>query len=854
MPYPYDVGFTEPTYLSRLVYLNPFFDYSSIFQPTIWHNALRWCHPPKAKILCEDGAWIAIEDVTIGTKVWTHDGVGSVTNKVKIEYSGQLVSIVLFDGTKVLTTPDHVVFISRDDKVLEVPAEEVRANDYVLLPKLTPSDIKKLCPGIVPILDVLLFNLAQSTTVLDECYAFISKEKLDKLAKKDVSLDTVVFALCSCDIPAVSYGKGICLSLSKSDQLFGNGFVHKKVAFTDHVDYSGPVYSITVDPQHTYICDGALVKNCEYIVLTNGILRSAVDRIISFFITDIEIEGTNEKERTKYRECLYDHLNIVSILRALGFEYITYGNFFVSVLLSPDRIISCPKCDYSANVHTAIKAFSLSLVDYFFCGTCPQCKYNGKLTVNDYRRRDLENIHVKRWRPYEILIEYDSFSDKTKYIWQIPEYYKTQIHNNEPMVLANVEQEILDALRRGANLEFDDDFIYHGKEETLSGVQMRGWGLSRIFSALRHAWHFQVLNRMNEAVAIDYINPLRVITPAPRGGIEGGDPLALRNMSAFTQSLIGVLELRRRDPTIWHVSPFPLDYKVIGGDGRVLAPRDLMEQSMEILLASLNIPLELYRGTFRLEAAPLALRLFEVSWSHMTSALNRFLDWFANKLHKILEWDRVKIKLSKPSHSEDINKLLARLRLMEMGRISQTTALQSLGIDSREETRRMMEEQISTAEQAVEAEKMIRSMTAGSEKIQEALAAQQMMQGVPGAQPGAPTPMVAGGAGGQALGTTPVGVPSDPVAQMLAMVPTSSMQQLNPAEIDRLATQLAYQLFGQTETVRSSFLRQLKTKNEILWMSTKAKLEDLMNSARRQGVDMARQQYAQMGMQMPGML
>jgi hypothetical protein len=863
----YEIGSVPLENISRLVYLNPFFDYSSVFQPTIWHNALRWCHLPTAKIEKDDGSIIEIKDVKIGDLIRGVRNTVIVTNVIRRKYSGKILKIKPFGLPLLTVTPDHELYIAdrrRDPEtanIISIPAFELRSTDWLVSSRFDLERFVEL-EKLVGDFDNFIVDLLDTNDYFEakdfDDGKFIFKNEILRWFEgydEDFILYNLMHIFDSIGLPAALEQNGIRIyDYYKQIKLsYWLPFVFRQIEFIEEDNYEGEVISITTEPDHDYVCECVGVKNCEYVVLTNGILRSSIDRIISFFITDIEIEGTNEIERKRYKECLYDNLNIVSVLRSLGFEFITYGNFFVSILASPKRILICPSCGFSVNILNAIDAIHLSFSNYAFHGTCPECKFIGEFNINDLWDQDPSKILIKRWRPYEITIEFDPFSEQLRYIWKIPQYYKECLNRGEPLVLANVSRDILEALKNGRDIQFNQDTIYHGKEETLSGIQMRGWGFPRIFSALRHAWYFQVLNRMNEAVGIDYINPLRVITPAPRGGLEGGDPMAIRHMGAFTQTIISVLEARRRDPTIWHVSPFPLDYKVIGGDGRILAPRELLEQALEILLSSLNIPIELYRGTLRLEAAPVALRLFEVSWSNLTSSLNKFLDWLSIKLHKLLEWDRVKLRLAKPSHSEDINKILARLRLMETGRISQTTALQPLGIDTHEETRRMLEEQLVTAQQAIETEKKLKSLTEGQEKIQNVLMNQQMamsgMEGVGSQMPigGLSAMPVAGGSSGADFAA----VIGDPVAQMLAMIPTYPGQQLNPTEIERLANTLAQQLFGQSETVRTSFLRQLRNKNEILWMSVKTKLEEMLNSARRQGVDMARQQYAQMATQMP---
>ncbi len=878
-------GFGHAESISKILYYNPFFDYSSLFQPTVWHNALRWCHPPGTVVEAAGHYLTAVENIFCGDRVLTDYGKqGQVTNIITRDYTGQLTVIRPFGNRPVRLTPEHEIVVTDapGEPPRTIPCSQAKVGQWVMglrwqlgednrfasLLDLHKYDKAAPLGDIQSILHYVINNYA---TVGDNGYYIIRANNFQKtLHSLAIQLIYgITKALESLEVRCGWFDDYLVIYPDDLDKLFAiedpsliaktaatdciqfdERFVYRQIKNIGLEDYDGPVYSITVDPDHQYFADGILVKNCEYIVMTNGVLRSAVERVVSLFITDIEIEGTDDASRKNYKDFLYDVLGIEEKLRVLGLDYLTYGNFFVSLLTPFERLLVCPKCQYAEPAYKAASEYRARLVDYRFHNTCQSCGYSGEVIVHDHEVRDPQRYQMKRWRVYEMTLEWDPFTDRVGYIWQIPDYYKNALDRNEPLTLANVHKEVLEALRQGKQFKFSESAIYHGKEETLNGILLCGWGISRVFSCMRHAWYYQVLHRMNEAIGLDYVLPLRIITPMPRGGpVEAGDPLLIRNMGAFVENIKSVLDLRRRDPTIWHVSPFPLEYRTLGGDGRVLAPRELMEQSIDTLLNSMNIPMELYRGTMRLDAAPVALKLLQTSWSHLVRVYNRFLSWLMDRLATELEWDKVRVRLTPPVFAEDINNMLMRLRLMSEGRISQTTALQGLGLDAQEETRRMLEEQVLMARQTQTAQEQLSRLSAGQQLVEQAamqqMAAQMGAQGgataaPPGVAAGAPPP-AGGGAAAPAAG-----VIGDPVTQILASLPVSKLQNVNPAELDQLATAVAQQLFAQPEVVRSSVLRQLKTRNELLWMSVKSKLDDMRDSARRQGILMAQQQMGQM--------
>jgi hypothetical protein len=104
------------------------------------------------------------------------------------------------------------------------------------------------------------------------------------------------------------------------------------------------------------------------------------------------------------------------------------------------------------------------------------------------------------------------------YIWRIPEDYRRQIRQGSLFHLERVDQEVLKAVQLNQVFRFNPDAIFHMKEPTLSGMINRGWGIPRLLSNFRQIWYVQVLHRFNEAIALDYVIPFRIITPQPRQG------------------------------------------------------------------------------------------------------------------------------------------------------------------------------------------------------------------------------------------------------------------------------------------------------------------------------------------------
>lgn len=592
---------------------------------------------------------------------------------------------------------------------------------------------------------------------------------------------------------------------------------------------------------------------CEYIMLANGVYRSAVDRVVSYFITDVQIDGTDRESKDKYLEFLNNTLGIHALLRTIALDYITYGNFFASVVVPFRRSLSCPGCGFEAplkQIHGNQK-FGFSWTGYEFSATCPFCQYSGKWTHVDRRSTQEDDIIVKRWNIHEIDLVWDPYTDQVSHIWKIPPHYKQYIAKGTLFHLERAPFEVLQAIKNNNHIQFAKDVVYHGKENTLAGILNKGWGISRVLTNFRQAWYLQVLHRYNEAIGLDYIVPFRVITPMPRPGSAGGgemtDPLFTMDFGGFTGQINALLRQRRRDPTSWFSLPFPVQYQALGAEAGSMAPHELMDQALDTLLSAVGVPVEFYKGSLTIQAAPAALRLMESNWSHLTRVLNNFLQWLVNKISIALNWDEVTATLERPQHADDLQRQLAKLQLMMGQQISQTTGLKSVGLVFEDEQKQMQEEQKFVAEEAQKTQEELEASGLGDQM------AQGQPPGGPGGAPGgaAPggAPNAAGGAApaggppqGDAASGQPATAPVDPVAAVMANIPTAAEANMSPPELESLANTTAQQIWAMDPGKRIQALRQLKQKNPTLHSLVKSLLEQLDQQAAQKGKQMQQQQ------------
>ena len=582
---------------------------------------------------------------------------------------------------------------------------------------------------------------------------------------------------------------------------------------------------------------------CEFIMNCNGVYRQAVDRVVSYFLTDIQIEdlGKNElgrEEKDKYEEFFNNTIGIKNALHSVAMDYLTYGNSFTTLLVPFRRYLSCKKCGLEMPIAQIYNkpACAFKWQNFQFHATCPQCKYTGEWSHIDRRTSDTADLKIKRWSPHEIELLWDPYTDDVRYVWRIPEDYRTLIKQGHLHHLERASWEVIQAIKDNKNLMFDKDIVFHLKEDALAGLRNRGWGISRILANFRQAWYVQILMRYNEAVALDYVIPFRVITPAPRGGdAQSSDPVHTINLSSFTARVQAMLRARRSDPARWNVLPFPVNYQALGGDASQLAPKELIDQGLDTLLKCIGMPVELFNGTLTMQAAPAALRVFEANWGHLPHNLNRFLGYVAEQVAKIKSWEPASVTLIRVTHADDLNRQMAKLQLMMGGQISKSTGLKSVGLDYDEETKRTLEEERIYAEEQGKMQKEMEQ----SQQMDTLTQADPMMGGVGNAG--------AGATGAPQPGAPPQGAPGappNPVDQFLLQRQNSPNIPRTPDDLQSQAQLIAQQLMSLPESQKDSQLIKLKRSDPTMHALVKSIIGDIRQQAQQQGGAMVlAQQY-----------
>jgi hypothetical protein len=437
---------------------------------------------------------------------------------------------------------------------------------------------------------------------------------------------------------------------------------------------------------------------CEFLYVNDSTYRKASERIVNYFLTDLKFIGQADEERKKFEKLITNDFDLSGSLQAVGNDFMCYGNSFATISLPFTRVLVCSKCKREVNIEHV--DFKYNQEDGTFITYCGKCGSDTKHHVRDYKKKDSKSIKLIRWNPKQITIKANRLTHHIEYYTEIPNEVKTGILNQDKFYLRTTPLPFLQAIKKQSQFKFKNNHIHHLKEPYLSGLWLGGWGLPAILSSFKNFFRLQVLRRYNEVLMMDYIVPLRIISPA-QGNYQDGNSIYNNLMRNWVQEMQDAVVRHRQDGTDWNFFPFPVTYQAVGGEGRQLTPVDLIKDEEDRMLNGRGIPPELYRSTMTLQAAPISLRVFERGWSSLVRGFNLLAQDCVSKVSSYMGSGDYECELESVKIIDDIENKAWRLQAMSANLLSKETAMSPMGItDPAEEYKKILEEQRREQEEA----------------------------------------------------------------------------------------------------------------------------------------------------------
>lgn len=540
-----------------------------------------------------------------------------------------------------------------------------------------------------------------------------------------------------------------------------------------------------------------LFRLCEYLYFNSSQIYAALQKFCTYPITDIIYETQNESLKSYYEDLHDKVLKTKRILIRAAVDKFVYGNAFFSMYTPFVRYLKCPKCEVLTNIAQVDYRFKLKKLTFSYrCAACTQDVSVDDTRVVDRKITRKDKLSVIRWDPKLMDIDYNPMTGHSEYYYTIPKEIKERCAKSSKHLIDTMPMEFLRAIRADKIFKFAEGQIFHMRMDAPAGIEAQ-WGFPPLASTIKLFFYAAVLRKANEAIALDYVVPLRIVSPKQASG--NADPLLTISLSKWSNEMKTSVKKWRRDPLHIMWSPVPAEVTHLGGQARALMTLGEVQAAEDNIIAAMGLPKEFIYGGFSAMGSGIQLRVLENQLVHQTGDLNDFLQWITDNAAKKLGRSTVEVSLAPFRFIDDVQQKALLLQLNQADPqggpwISKRTMGEAFDVDVADERKWRKQEAIDDARAAME-------LQTEMQKQQNTLAARSRSQ------------------------------------VQLGQQPLAYDQQAVIAQAD----QIVQQLMGLDEGTRRSQLHALQTEDLVMYAVVKERLEQEQTTMNQQAVTAMRQ-------------
>lgn len=426
----------------------------------------------------------------------------------------------------------------------------------------------------------------------------------------------------------------------------------------------------------------------EYLYYNSAQIFAALKKFSEYPITDISYTTTNKALEKRIKHLHEKQIKVKSLLIRCGLDRWIYGNSFTSVYQPFARFLKCPHCGKMTNIEHVNYRFKFKKLKFEY--TCKKCKRVVDGKVIDRRLNNPDRIHVIRWDPKQMDIDFNPITGQSIYYYSVPKDIKDKVMKGNKHLLNTMPMSFLKAVSAGKMYRFAPGQIYHMKVDPPAGIDQQ-WGFPPLTAAIKLFFYAAVLRKANESICLDHIVPFRILHPAQ--SVASGDPIQQISLNTLFEEVKTGIHRWRRDPLEIMTAPVPLGVTQLGGDGRALLTLGEVKEAEDGIIAAMGIPREFIYGGLSFTGSAITLRMLENQLLTYTSELNELLQWITDRCCKILGWKSVECELTEFKLIDDVQQKQLILQLNQSGQlVSNTTIAELNDIDLREERDRRKQE------------------------------------------------------------------------------------------------------------------------------------------------------------------
>jgi len=443
-----------------------------------------------------------------------------------------------------------------------------------------------------------------------------------------------------------------------------------------------------------------LFRLCEYLYFNSAQIYAALQKFCTYPVTSIVYETQNESLKQFYKDLHEKTLKTLRILIRAAVDKFVYGNGFFSMYAPFVRFLKCPRCAALTNIHQVTYRFKLKKLTFNYeCGGCSARVDAGEKDVIDRKITRKDRIAVIRWDPKLMDIDYNPITGHSEYFYTIPKELKERCAKGNKHLVDTMPMEFLKAIRDDKIFKFAEGQILHMRMDAPAGIEAQ-WGFPPLASTIKLFFYAAVLRKANEAIALDYVVPLRIISP--KQSSANADPMTTINLSKWSAQMKESVKKWRRDPLHIMWSPVPAEVTHLGGQARALMTLGEVQAAEDNIIAALGLPKEFIYGGFSAMGSGIQLRVLENQLVHQTGDLNDLLQWITDKSAKQLGRGTIQVSLAPFRFIDDVQQkaLLLQLNVADPTSgpwLSQRTLGEAFDVDPAEERKWRKQEALEQA-------------------------------------------------------------------------------------------------------------------------------------------------------------
>jgi len=572
----------------------------------------------------------------------------------------------------------------------------------------------------------------------------------------------------------------------------------------------------------------------------NRTYGAVTNRIVSYFITDIDFPQRGDKDQQKkLATLLRETLNIFSKMQQAGQEWAIYGNGFIRVVEPFDRwLIDQRDGKYRA---IALDKFPDHLVEYDWhkmTYKVPDLAAAADLPKEERKMSNLPKVELEfRDKPssapdrFSVIfldpryVELDTphHADTTEYIYRIPPDMESRIKKNKLHEINNTPRGLLEAVSKSMDFRFRKGEVFHFKSPTATGISDSGWSVPEVLMHYDSLYQLQIYRKADFAVAQDFLLPFRVFTPSAGGAINDG--IMNTMLAKWKQEMKNMIATRRKDPTAIHAIPLSAELQEYGGQGKAMVLHDVVDAYTESLFDGLGFPRELFRGSINVQQLPNSIRMFERHYEWLYAQLNGLLKFIARTVQRAFDSEEIEVRLARPAMAYNAEWMQLRMQLAANREIPRKDVYPDIGVgDPEEAAMQAIQEDQAIQRQAEEAAAAFEKERSQGSMADMAMAAAE--QGMQQAQQG-------GGGGG--------GAPAGGGGGLDYSVDSNA----DPSMVQQRAQEIAMQWLQMHEQQPNSHRKEMQNA-EAINPTLYAAAKEAMDTMRGQAASAGRQQVGQM--------